>query len=116
VWCFCRSLDIELALRIYRQQGDAAMVLGLEKVLHIEDSKLMAGKTTDFYGSGLSKQDRFAKTGSGQAFGRLLFKKTVFSCGTGHVAMILEDYSTAQEFFLASARPLTALEVRSQKP
>ena len=51
------------------------MVLGLEKVLHIEDSKLMAGETTDFYGSGLSKQDRFAKTGSGQAFGRLLFKK-----------------------------------------
>ena len=39
-------------------------------------------------------------------------KKTVVSCGTGHVAMILEDYSTAQEFFLASARPLTALEVR----
>jgi hypothetical protein len=36
VWCFYRSLDIELALRIYRQQGDAAMVLGLEKVLHIE--------------------------------------------------------------------------------
>ena len=36
------TLDIELALRIYRQQGDAAMVLGLEKVLHIEDSKLMA--------------------------------------------------------------------------
>jgi len=66
------TLDIELALRIYRQQGDAAMVLGLEKVLHIEDSKLMAG----------------------------------------HVAMILEDYSTAQEFFLASARPLTALEMR----
>ena len=36
------TLDIELALRIYRQQGDAAMVLGLEKVMHIEDSKLMA--------------------------------------------------------------------------
>ena len=68
MWCFCRSLDIELALRIYRQQGDAAMVLGLEKVLHIEDSKLMAG-TNDgrFLGAILSKQDRFTKTGSGQA-------------------------------------------------
>ena len=40
------TLDIELALRIYRQQGDAAMVLGLEKVLHIEDSKLMAVRIT----------------------------------------------------------------------
>ena len=29
------ALDIELALRIYRQLGDAAMVLGLEKVLQV---------------------------------------------------------------------------------
>ena len=40
------TLDIELALRIYRQQGDAAMVLSLEKVLHIEDCKLMAVRRT----------------------------------------------------------------------
>ena len=30
----------------------------------------------------------------------------------GHVALLFEDYATAQEFFLASARPLTALEMR----
>jgi WD repeat-containing protein 19 len=65
-------LDIELALRVYRQLGDAAMVLGLEKVLHIEDSKLLAG----------------------------------------HVALLFGDYTTAQDFFLASSRPLTALEMR----
>ena len=28
------TLDIDLALRIYRQQGDAAMVLGLEGPAH----------------------------------------------------------------------------------
>ena len=32
------ALDIELALRIYRQLGDAAMVLGLEKVLQVRNS------------------------------------------------------------------------------
>ena len=32
------ALDIELALRIYRQLGDAAMVLGLEKVLQVRKS------------------------------------------------------------------------------
>ena len=33
------ALDIELALRIYRQLGDAAMVLGLEKVLQVRKEK-----------------------------------------------------------------------------
>eukprot|EP01048_Picozoa_sp_COSAG05_P019034 COSAG05_NODE_2897_length_2529_cov_1.666667_5_plen_156_part_00 len=48
------------------------MVLGLERLTHTEDSKLVAG----------------------------------------HVALLFEDYATAQDFFLASSRPITALEMR----
>ena len=48
------------------------MVLGLTKVLSVEDSKLLAG----------------------------------------HVALLFGDYTAAQDFFLASSRPLTALEMR----
>ena len=33
------ALDIELALRIYRQLGDAAMVLGLEKAMQPEKTE-----------------------------------------------------------------------------
>ena len=32
---------------------------------------------------------------------------------SGHVAMFLEDFNTAQDLFLASSRPVAALEVRT---
>lgn len=37
------SLDIELAMRVYRQLGDAGKVMALQDMLHIEDKLLLAG-------------------------------------------------------------------------
>lgn len=39
-------LDIELAIRVYRELGDCAMVLTLEELRHIEDTHLLAGHIT----------------------------------------------------------------------
>lgn len=66
------SLDVELARRAYRQLGDACMVLALNRLENVEDSKLLAG----------------------------------------HISLIFEDYSRAQELFLGSMRPVAALEMR----
>jgi WD repeat-containing protein 19 len=37
------QLDIEMAIRVHRQLGDAGMVLGLERIRHIEDKNQLAG-------------------------------------------------------------------------
>ena len=65
--CSMDMLDIDMALRVYRQLGNAAHVLALQKISYIEDAKLLAG----------------------------------------HVALLREDYSMAQDFFLGSTRPVT---------
>ena len=36
-------LDIELACRVYKQLGDAGMVMALQDMEHIEDKDLLAG-------------------------------------------------------------------------
>jgi WD repeat-containing protein 19 len=66
------QLDIEMAIRVHRQLGDAGMVMGLERIRHIEDKNLLAG----------------------------------------HIAMLFADYTQAQDLFLTSSRPATALEMR----
>ena len=66
------TLNVELASRVYRQLGDAAMVMALQDCMHIEDRLLLAG----------------------------------------HICMLFCDYQRAQDLFLASSRPQTALEMR----
>ena len=36
-------LEVQLAMRVYRRIGDAAIVLSLQELQHIEDRKLVAG-------------------------------------------------------------------------
>lgn len=66
------QLNIEMAIRVYRELGDAGMVMALEQINDVEDKNLLAG----------------------------------------HVAMLFADYDQAQELFLTSTRPITALEMR----
>lgn len=66
------QLDIDMAIRVYRELGDAGMVMALEQIQDVENKNLLAG----------------------------------------HVAMLFADYNQAQELFLTSSRPVTALEMR----
>tara|TARA_B110000971_G_C19922948_1_gene460127 strand:+ start:471 stop:887 length:417 start_codon:yes stop_codon:yes gene_type:complete len=65
-------MDIQMAVRVYRQIGDAGMVIGLESLKQYEDKNLLAG----------------------------------------HIALLFMDYGMAQDLFLSSSRPLSALEMR----
>ena len=65
-------LNVELALRVYRQLGDAGMVMALENYQPIEDRYLLAG----------------------------------------NISLLFGDYQRAQELFLASTRPVAALDMR----
>lgn len=65
-------LDIELAIRVYRQLTQPSMVLCLEKIKHIHEKNLLIG----------------------------------------HVSMIMGYLKDAQDFFLASSKPICALEMR----
>ena len=66
------QMDIDMAVRVYREMGDAGMVMALEKIEDIQDKNLLAG----------------------------------------HIQMLFSDCTQAQEMFLASTRPVTALEMR----
>eukprot|EP00002_Diphylleia_rotans_P001793 TRINITY_DN11025_c0_g1_i1.p1 TRINITY_DN11025_c0_g1~~TRINITY_DN11025_c0_g1_i1.p1 ORF type:complete len:1293 (+),score=269.64 TRINITY_DN11025_c0_g1_i1:166-4044(+) len=66
------QLDVQLAMRVYRQLGDAGMVLTLQNIASLEERNLLAG----------------------------------------YIAMLNQDYSASQQYFLASTRPITALEMR----
>ncbi len=65
-------LQMDLACRVYRQLGDAGMVMALQEMNQYEDKDLLAG----------------------------------------HVSLLFCDYMRAQELFLKSSRPKTALEMR----
>jgi hypothetical protein len=39
-----RQLEPEMALNVYRQLGEAPMVLALQKVISIEEKNLLAGR------------------------------------------------------------------------
>eukprot|EP00873_Tetraselmis_striata_P029142 jgi/Tetstr1/449406/TSEL_036501.t1 len=38
-----RAMDLELAIWVFRHQGDASMVMSLERIRHVEDKNLLAG-------------------------------------------------------------------------
>ena len=65
-------LNVELAIRVYRQLGDAGMVMALQPCMHIEDKHLLGG----------------------------------------HIALLFSDYHRAQELFLMSTKPITALDMQ----
>ena len=65
-------LNVELASRVYRQLGDAGMVMALHQCMHIEDRFLLAG----------------------------------------YISLLFCDYSRAQDLFLASNKPIAALDMR----
>ena len=65
-------MDIHMGSQVYRQLGDAGMVVTLNKLLNIEDKNLLSG----------------------------------------HISLLYMDFDIAQELFLSSSRPVTALEMR----
>ncbi|CAM9486784.1 unnamed protein product, partial [Phaeothamnion confervicola] len=65
-------LDVQMAINVYRQLGDAGMVSGLERIASVEDKNLLAA----------------------------------------HMSLLFGDYQAAQDMFLASTRPVEALEMR----
>lgn len=58
-----RNLDIEFAMRVYRQIGDVGMVLSLRSIQDIEDQKLLAGYVAMFLKEFDTAQDWFLKSG-----------------------------------------------------
>ena len=67
-----RALDMPLATRVYRELGDAGMVMAMQKLEGVDDAALLAG----------------------------------------HVALVCGYHDLAQELFLASSHPISALEMR----
>ncbi|XP_071786835.1 WD repeat-containing protein 19-like isoform X1 [Asterias amurensis] len=65
-------MELEFAVRVYRNVGEAGMVMPLQQIMGIDDRNLLAG----------------------------------------HLAMFQGDCNLAQDLFLASSRPITALEMR----
>ena len=66
------QLDVPLATRVYRELGDAGMVMAMQKLEGVDDAALLAG----------------------------------------HVALVCGYHDLAQELFLASSHPISALEMR----
>eukprot|EP01038_Epipyxis_sp_PR26KG_P006561 gene6561-9018_t len=52
-------MNIELALRVYRQLGDAGMVMALQECMHIEDKNLLAGQISLLFSDYQRAQDLF---------------------------------------------------------
>lgn len=44
-------MDIQMAIHVYRQLGDAGMVMGLERIAHVEDKNLLAGHIALLFGN-----------------------------------------------------------------
>ncbi|KAJ8298131.1 hypothetical protein KUTeg_024662 [Tegillarca granosa] len=67
-----QALEIDFAIRVYREIGDVGMVTSLQQIKHLEDRNLLSG----------------------------------------YIAMFLGEFNLAQDLFLASGKPLAALEMR----
>ena len=52
-------MNVELAIRVYRQLGDAGMVMSLQKCLHVEDKHLLGGYISLFFSDYQSAQELF---------------------------------------------------------
>eukprot|EP00903_Cladosiphon_okamuranus_P008272 g7961.t1 len=44
-------LDVQMAVHVYRQLGDAGMVMGLEQIAYVEDKNLLAGHIALLFGN-----------------------------------------------------------------
>ena len=44
-------LDVQMAVHVYRQLGDAGMVMGLEQIAYVEDKNLLAGHVALLFGN-----------------------------------------------------------------
>jgi WD repeat-containing protein 19 len=53
------QLNIEMAIKVYRELGDAGMVMGLEAIMHIEDKNLLAGHVALLFGEYAQAQELF---------------------------------------------------------
>jgi WD repeat-containing protein 19 len=59
-----RLLDVDTALRVYRKLGDVSMVLELQRLLKVEDRKLLAGNVALMLGDHALAQDLFLASSS----------------------------------------------------
>ena len=57
-----RALDIPMAMRCYRQLGDAGMVLSLQKLEGLEDAHVLSGHLALVFDDHASAQDHFLKS------------------------------------------------------
>jgi WD repeat-containing protein 19 len=60
-------LNVELAIRVYRQLGDAAMVQALQDLVHLEDKNLLAGHVLLLFGDYGRAQELFLASSRPQA-------------------------------------------------
>lgn len=51
-------LDVQMAVHVYRQLGDAGMVTGLERIAYVEDKNLLAGHVALLFGNYQTAQVR----------------------------------------------------------
>lgn len=51
-------LDVQMAVHVYRQLGDAGMVMGLERIAYVEDKNLLAGHVALLFGNYQTAQVR----------------------------------------------------------
>lgn len=61
------TLNVELAARVYRQLGDAAMVMALQECMYIEDRYLLAGQISLLFCDYQRAQDLFLSSSRPQA-------------------------------------------------
>lgn len=102
-----RSLDIPLATRIYRQAGDVGMVMSLNKIAQLEDTKLLAGHVALIFGEYNSAQDHFLA--STQPLGALEMRKNLLHW---EEALTLARTLAPAEVPLISKELAAQLEVR----
>ena len=62
-----KALDIEMAIRIFRQVGDAGMVMALQSVKGIEDRNLISGYIAMYLDHFNTAQDLFLASSFPQA-------------------------------------------------
>jgi WD repeat-containing protein 19 len=52
-------MDVHMAIHVYRELGDAGMVMGLEEISHVEDKNLLAGHIALLFGDYSVAQELF---------------------------------------------------------
>lgn len=60
-------LDVQMAIHVYRQLGDAGMVMGLERIAYVEDKNLLAGHVALLFGNYQTAQASLGEPSRGLA-------------------------------------------------